>query len=299
MKKRLTDYITGLGRVVAFYPGLKQITGSTTATIMLCQFLYWSDKTTDGWIYKTTERIEYETGLTYNEQKTAKNALVELGLLEVNRRRIDRDTGYRVNQEILNTLWEEKTGNKSELIKITIKSTPVEIPAGELPDEEKKFPQANPEPLDDLAAEMLKEAQEKGLSITKEPIKKGDLLDGMLDAQNSAGMKKMQGMIEIRKKIEKRLHINTDNRKWEGFIEFVYGREKVGEPVDTFLEYALREGFNPIYWTPEKMKTLYPQAFVDDGKNKPREDFIAPLPPRKEEKYAPMPKDIGKEHKLY
>jgi len=93
----------------------------------------------------------------------------------------------------------------------------------------------------------------------------------------------------IKNKIEKALNIVADDSRWEKFINFVYKRETdYNQPLNTFLTYAIREGFDPLYWTPEKMQTMYPRAFI----NVP---FVKALPPPpKEEKYAPMPEKIFK-----
>jgi hypothetical protein len=50
---KLTDFLQDVGRPVAFYPSLRRITGSTTATLFLCQLIYWKGKEADkeGWIY--------------------------------------------------------------------------------------------------------------------------------------------------------------------------------------------------------------------------------------------------------
>ena len=284
---KLSDYISDVGRVVAYYPNLKKITGSTTATVLLCQFIYWCGKSDDGWTHKDYMQIEEETGLTRNEQRTAKRALAKLGLLEIERKRINHWSEYRVNKEILNKLWEEeKTG--------------LPMP-DELPDEAKESSQANVEPLDDLAEEMLGESKERGLSTIKSPAKKGDLVDAMLETQNSYGKQKMEAMTIIRDEIRKRLFVNPDNRKWEGFIEFAYNmKKKNNESISRFIDWAIENKFDPIYWPPEKMRTLWPQAFIENKANQPREDFIAPLPSRKEEEpVAPMPRDIVREHKLF
>ena len=69
---KLTDFLSGVGRPVAYYPSLRRITGSTNATIFLCQLIYWKGKEADpnGWLYKESDEIEVETGLSYGEQKT-------------------------------------------------------------------------------------------------------------------------------------------------------------------------------------------------------------------------------------
>jgi hypothetical protein len=104
---KLTDFMSDIGRPVAYYPNLKKITGSTTATILLCQFIYWRGKEydADGWLYKTAEEIEAETGLSYNEQKTARAALKEAGLIEEHYARLDHQMKFRVNLDAVNDKW--------------------------------------------------------------------------------------------------------------------------------------------------------------------------------------------------
>lgn len=104
---RLSDFLTDVGRPVAYYPGLRKITGSTNATIFLCQFVYWTGKESagDGWIYKTSEEIESETGLSYKEQTTAREKLVTAGLIEEKYARLEHQMYFRVNLDTLNDKW--------------------------------------------------------------------------------------------------------------------------------------------------------------------------------------------------
>ena len=303
---KLSDYIADIGRVVAYYPNLKKITGSTTATVLLCQFIYWSDKAqkNNGWVEKNAAEIEYETGLTHNEQKTAKRDLQEKGLLEIYRQRLRHNSRYKVNQERMNELWEAQSGKPvAEILPDDEDEVPETPPAetGGLPDEALKFPETTVDPGTEFAKELLKESQEKGLTTIKTPIKKGDIIDGMVAAQNSTGIEKMNGMNEIKDKIEKKLCINPDNKRWEDFIEYAYNMQKKNnQSIDRFLVWAIDNKFDPIYWTPEKMRTLWPQAFVENKANQPREDFVAPLPSRREEKeVVPMPKEFGRKRNLF
>ena len=104
---KLTDFLQDVGRPVAYFPELKRITGSTTATILLCQFIYWRGKEADqdGWLYKTSEEIEDETGLTYNEQKTARKALTEAGLLQEHYARLDHQLRFKIDLDKINESW--------------------------------------------------------------------------------------------------------------------------------------------------------------------------------------------------
>lgn len=104
---KLTDFLSDVGRPIAYYPSLRKITGSTTATILLCQFIYWRGKESDpnGWLYKTSDDIEEETGLSYNEQKTARANLVSAELIEEHYARLDHQMKFRVNLDMINLLW--------------------------------------------------------------------------------------------------------------------------------------------------------------------------------------------------
>ena len=104
---KLSDFITDIGRPVAFYPGLKRVTKSTTATILLCQFIYWIGKgeAKDGSVYKTSKELEDETGLTYEEQKTARARLKEIGLLTEKYARLDHTVYFKIDTNKLDALW--------------------------------------------------------------------------------------------------------------------------------------------------------------------------------------------------
>jgi len=272
---KLADYIIDIGRPVAYYPKLKEVTGSTTSTILLCQLLYWSDKTDDGWIWKSANEIEEETGLTEDEQETAKIRLIKLSLIEYEYKRLQHKTRYKVNQDEFNNCWEAINGAK---IKPIIKKQPKENINGQLP------LLSNP----DLAPEP------------KKIVKKGDFIDALMVSANSPELRKMEKMNELRSTIEKKLNVNVENKKWDMFIEFAYNRqEKDKQPLSRFIEWALANGFNPIYWTPEKMKTVWPQAFIKQTSMMPREDFVQKLPEIIEKERAPMPKDIGRPKDIF
>ena len=97
---KLTNYIIDMGRVVAYYPKLRLVTGSTTATILFCQLLYWLDKTSDGWIYKDSYDITEETGLSIYEQQTARKVLIELGVLTEEYKRLDHKIAFRITPNL-------------------------------------------------------------------------------------------------------------------------------------------------------------------------------------------------------
>lgn len=113
---KLTEFLHNIGRPIAYYPGLKKITGSTTATIFLCQFLYWHGRqhSVEGWIYKTQEEIEEETGLSRTEQETARRILKEKGFIEEKRCGLPRKLYIRLNIDLINQAWEKAISNPSQ-----------------------------------------------------------------------------------------------------------------------------------------------------------------------------------------
>jgi hypothetical protein len=237
------------------------------------------DKTKDGKVYKNSYDIETETGLSYYEQKTAREVLLDLNLIEERYHRLHHKIEFIINQEELSEQWEELTGKTINKI--------------ETPEVEKKE-EKEEESLDDLR-ERLKQAEidaEKSEKERKE--NKKDSSDWMLKAigKDNPVHKKVEHKEEIRKKIEDKLSIIANDHRWGKFIDFVYVRETENkQPVDTFLNWAIHEGFDPVYWTPEKCKTLYPRAFSEAENNLP-ENFVRDLPVEEEKEYVPMPDNL-------
>jgi len=80
---RLIDFIKNVGRPLTYYPSLAIKLGGVKPAILLCQFLYWYEKSKkQGWVYKTQEEIREETGLIISEQNSARKILGGLNLLE-------------------------------------------------------------------------------------------------------------------------------------------------------------------------------------------------------------------------
>ncbi len=69
------------------------------AGIFVRQLLFWEGKGHDaeGWIYKTEEEMEHETGLTRWAQRKARKILVGRGVLEEDKRGLPRRLHYRVD----------------------------------------------------------------------------------------------------------------------------------------------------------------------------------------------------------
>ena len=87
-----------LAKPIAYQRIFKKITGRATAAIMLSQAWYWMPRTNDaeGWFWKTQEEWEEETGLTRDEQETARKRLKELGFMSEERRGLPARMYYKV-----------------------------------------------------------------------------------------------------------------------------------------------------------------------------------------------------------
>lgn len=100
-----------LGRPVAFYPSIAKIFG-IKESLIVCQLLYWTPKADpsngEGWIFKSSEEMEFETGLTYREQFRARRNLIDLGILEERHERLNHRLFFRVNLGALNEALRRK-----------------------------------------------------------------------------------------------------------------------------------------------------------------------------------------------
>lgn len=104
---KLVELIKDIGRPVAYYPELGLAIGSTSAAIFLCQFIYWAGKerSNDGWVYKTQNEIEDETGLSRREQETARLLLGKLRMLEEKLGGVPATLHYRINKDAIQDIW--------------------------------------------------------------------------------------------------------------------------------------------------------------------------------------------------
>ena len=107
-----------LGRHIAFHRRLVDVTASVKAALLLSQTIYWTRHGPDvessgGWIFKTTEQWEMETGLTAKEQRTARRVLRGLGVLDEQRGGIPAKLYFRVSADVLVSLLTAHIGRRS------------------------------------------------------------------------------------------------------------------------------------------------------------------------------------------
>jgi hypothetical protein len=101
----------------------------------------------------------------------------------------------------------------------------------------------------------------------------------------------------LKQKIESSFNIFASGKAWERFLEFAYEKQQAGQDIDVFIGWALNNGFNPIYWSPEKMMNLWPKSFSEKQQSERNPEYVVPAPfvDKEENKnYIPMPKHIGK-----
>lgn len=90
------------GNAVAVYPAFRKVLGlNAAAAQFLSQAVYWTERTADGWFYKTNAEWNEETGLTVEEIKGARRKLKALGLISEQRKGIPPKLHYRVDTERL------------------------------------------------------------------------------------------------------------------------------------------------------------------------------------------------------
>lgn len=125
---RPSDLVRDFGQPVAYYPGLVKHFGSVNAAVLFCQFFYWTGKeVSELGIYKTTEEIEQETGLSYEEQLTARKKLKRRGVLKETNKRLEHRIYYRIDTDVLDMLLSqvpEKSPNGESPFRETGKAQP-------------------------------------------------------------------------------------------------------------------------------------------------------------------------------
>ena len=98
----VSAWIEKFGVCHAYHPGLARAIG-VKESIFLRQLVYWTPKAAnrrgEGWIHKTVEKMEIETGLRYKEQIRVRASLMSRGLLEETYDRTEHRLYFRVIPE--------------------------------------------------------------------------------------------------------------------------------------------------------------------------------------------------------
>lgn len=101
------------GSAVAVYPAFRRVLGlSASAAQFLSQAVYWTEKTDDGWFYKTEIEWLSEVGLGADEVRDSRKSLKAIGVLDEQRKGIPAKMFYRINVEVL---FEALEGNVQDI----------------------------------------------------------------------------------------------------------------------------------------------------------------------------------------
>lgn len=105
---KLSESLQNIGRPLAYYPNLARALRSVTAGVFLCQIFYWQDKTTDErGVYKSMKELEMETGLSEEEQATARRKLRDKGILLETYVRLDHRMYYKIDLDALDKFYDD------------------------------------------------------------------------------------------------------------------------------------------------------------------------------------------------
>lgn len=100
------------GKPIAYFPQLAKPLGGSNASILFSHFFYWNDKGgSELGIYRTAQEIEEETGLSVQEQRTARAKLRERGILIETEKRIEHRIYYRLDLDVFDELMMQHSRN--------------------------------------------------------------------------------------------------------------------------------------------------------------------------------------------
>ncbi|MBS9782167.1 MAG: hypothetical protein KGV56_06685 [Gammaproteobacteria bacterium] len=114
---KLSEYLAEAGRPVSYYPNLAKKLGGVNVTVFFCQLFYWWQKgrTHELGIYKTAEDWENETGLTLQEQRTARKKLKDLGVLIETNKRLEHRIYFALDLDKFDALFANSKINTPEM----------------------------------------------------------------------------------------------------------------------------------------------------------------------------------------
>lgn len=91
-----------LDRPIAFQRSFIRLNIGVTAALFLSQMTYWTNRSDDdGWVYKTQDEWEEETGLSRYEQEGARKKLRSIGVLLEKRKGVPARLFYKVDNDVL------------------------------------------------------------------------------------------------------------------------------------------------------------------------------------------------------
>ena len=105
-------HLRAAGRPIAYYPQLAKPLGGVNAVILFSHFLYWNERSDCALgVYKSAAEIEDETGLSVQEQRTARKRLRDLGVLIETEKRIEHRIYFRLDEAAFDALMDATFAN--------------------------------------------------------------------------------------------------------------------------------------------------------------------------------------------
>lgn len=109
-----------LDRPIAYQPSFAQLRAGKVkvgpvGAVLLSQFVYWHNRMDGAWLYKTRDQIAQETGLSRDEQETARKRLVAIGVLDEQLRGVPATMHFKINVECLEMLLLSQTQEPRQL----------------------------------------------------------------------------------------------------------------------------------------------------------------------------------------
>lgn len=108
---KLSEVLRGLGRVIAYYPGLAKSLGGIKSAVLFCQLFFCSQRAGSEWFPKSQQELCAETGMTLEEQRAARKQLVERGVLHSKYNRLEHRLYFKIDLERLDALWLTQNGH--------------------------------------------------------------------------------------------------------------------------------------------------------------------------------------------
>lgn len=143
----LSASLADVGRPVAYYPRLARFFGSVNVAILFAQLHYWQQRSdSELGVYKTSEDLEKETGLSYREQVTARKHLRSQNFLIETHRRLEHRVYYRLDMDALDAAFEAWTKAQSANDESAVR----EITKTQPEDDAPRTPGANKSSSDEL-----------------------------------------------------------------------------------------------------------------------------------------------------
>jgi|SRR5208337_382821 len=107
---RLSEALNGVGRPIAYLPGLARVLGGVKAAVLFGQLWYWWDQKS-GEFWKIQQELAAETGLTLQELRAARKELEQRGIVHSRYARIEHRLYFRIDRDRLDALWLKHNGH--------------------------------------------------------------------------------------------------------------------------------------------------------------------------------------------